>query len=146
MDSERQEFERNLDELIRLFRMLKDKTSIENIPGVDKAMYKNFEVFLNNYDNMKDHITDNLYEQFGEPMRKMITDLVSQLKNELTEEEIIEFENSIKVEDGNFEVDNVTEVDNLKDIEEIDKLLKNPELSLEEIDILLDKRSSLKNK
>ncbi len=132
MNEDKQAFKRNLDELIKLFRKLKDKTGIENIPGVDKAMYQNFEVFLSNFDNMKDHITDDLYYQFGEPMRKMIADLVAQLKNELSEEDIIKLEETKDVE--------IT-----KDIEEIDKLLKNPKLSSEEIDKLLDERSSLKN-
>lgn len=129
---DKQAFKRNLDELIKLFRKLKDKTSIENIPGVDKAMYQNFEVFLSNFDNMKDHITDDLYYQFGKPMRKMIADLVSQLKNELSEKDIIKLEET-------------EDVEIIKTIEEIDKLLKNPKLSTEEIDKLLDERSSIKN-
>ncbi len=132
MDEDKQAFKRNLDELIKLFRKLKDKTAVENMPGVDKAMYQNFEVFLSNYDSMKSHITDDLYEQFGKPMRKMIADLVAQLKNELSKEDIIKLEET-------------EDVEIIKDIEEIDKLLKTPKLSSEEIDKLLDERSSLKN-
>jgi len=137
MEEDKQEFKRNLDELIKLFRKLKNKTSIENMPGVDKAMVQNFEVFLSNYDNMKDHITDDLFDQFGVPMRQMIADLVSQLKSELSQEEISEFENLTEIE-------KTDDVDNFRDINEIDKLLKNPKLSHEEIDKLLDERSSLK--
>jgi|AntAceMinimDraft_17_1070374.scaffolds.fasta_scaffold191999_1 hypothetical protein len=137
MEEDKQEFKRNLDELIKLFRKLKNKTSIENMPGVDKAMVQNFEVFLSNYDNMKDHITDDLFDQFGVPMRQMIADLVSQLKSELSQEEISEFENLTEIE-------KTDDVDNFRDINEIDKLLKNPKLSQEEIDKLLDERSSLK--
>ena len=137
MEEDKQEFKRNLDELIKLFRKLKNKTSIENMPGVDKAMVQNFEVFLSNYDNMKDHITDDLFDQFGVPMRQMIADLVSQLKSELSQEEISEFENLTEIE-------KIDDVDNFRDINEIDKLLKNPKLSHEEIDKLLDERSSLK--
>ena len=98
MEEDKQEFKRNLDELIKLFRKLKNKTSIENMPGVDKAMVQNFEVFLSNYDNMKDHITDDLFDQFGVPMRQMIADLVSQLKSELSQEEILEFKNLTEIE------------------------------------------------
>jgi len=137
MEEDKQEFKRNLDELIKLFRKLKNKTSIENMPGVDKAMVQNFEVFLSNYDNMKDHITDDLFDQFGVPMRQMIADLVSQLKSELSQEEILEFKNLTEIE-------KTDDVDNFRDINEIDKLLKNPKLSHEEIDKLLDERSSLK--
>ena len=137
MEGDKQAFKRNLDELIKLFRKLKDKISIENMPGVDKAMYQNFEMFLSSYDNMKVHITDDLYMQFGEPMRKMIADLVTQLKGELNEEDII------KLEDLK-EVKKIKDVELLRDIKEIDLLLKNPKLSPEEIDNLLDERSSLK--
>lgn len=137
MEEDKQSFRQNLDELIKLFRKLKNKTSIENIPGVDKAMYQNFEVFLNNYDNMKDHITDDLYDKFGVPMRKMIADIVAQLKNELSEEDMMEFKSLTEIE----ETDNV---EIIRNIQEIDKLLKNPKLSPEEIDKLLDERSSLK--
>lgn len=137
MEEDKQAFKRNLDELIKLFRKLKDKVSIENMPGVDKAMYQNFEIFLSNYDNMKVHITDDLYDQFGMPMRKMIADLVSQLKNELSEEDITKFENSTEIE-------KTEDVEIIRDIKEIDKLLKNSKLSPEEIDKLLDERSSLK--
>ena len=137
MDTDKQAFKRNLDELIKLFRKLKDKTSIENMPGVDKAMYQNFEIFLSSYDNMKVHITDDLYNQFGVPMRKMIADLVTQLKSELSEEDIIELEDSKEVKE-------IKDVEILRDVKEIDLLLKNPKLSPEEIDKLLDERSSLK--
>jgi len=138
MEEDKQEFKRNLDELIKLFRKLKTKLQLKICRELIKPWFKISKCFLSNYDNMKDHITDDLFDQFGVPMRQMIADLVSQLKSELSQEEILEFKNLTEIE-------KTDDVDNFRDITEIDKLLKNPKLSHEEIDKLLDERSSLKN-
>ncbi len=130
MSSEERSFKENLDLLIKLFKKLKDKTDLDHIPGIDKNMYQNFDLFLKNYETMRDQISDELLMQFGEPMKKMIADLVEQLKGQLDEE--IE-EESIKTQTESKEIKN--------DISKIDELLKNPNLSEEDIDKLLDQRS-----
>ena len=123
MDEDVKSFKQNLDQLIKLFKKLKDRTSVNDIPGIDKMMYQNFDMFLNNYDMMKDRLSDELLSQFGEPIRVIIADLVKRLKEELGEVEHIEEKQEI-----------------INDIEKIDKLLKNPKLSEEEINRLLDER------
>lgn len=136
--SDERSFKENLDLLIKLFKKLKHRTDLDDIPGIDKNMYQNFDMFLSNYENMRDQISDELLAQFGEPMKKMIADLVEQLKNEVgddfsEEEDIVEDSQEIKEE--RIET---------KDIAEIDALLKNPNLSPAEIDRLLDERMKLK--
>jgi len=123
MDEDIKSFKQNLDQLIKLFKKLKDRTSVNDIPGIDKMMYQNFDMFLNNYEMMKDRLSDELLSQFGEPIRVIIADLVKRLKEELGEVEHIEEKQEI-----------------INDIEKIDKLLKNPKLSEEEINRLLDER------
>jgi hypothetical protein len=123
MDEDIKSFKQNLDQLIKLFKKLKDRTSVNDIPGIDKRMYQNFDMFLNNYDMMKDKLSDELLSQFGEPIRIIIADLVKRLKEELGEIEHIEEKQEI-----------------INDIEKIDELLKNPNLSEEEINRLLDER------
>ena len=123
MDEDIKSFKQNLDQLIKLFKKLKDRTSVNDIPGIDKIMYQNFDMFLNNYEMMKDRLSDELLSQFGEPIRVIIADLVKRLKEELGEVEHIEEKQEI-----------------INDIEKIDKLLKNPKLSEEEINRLLDER------
>ena len=131
--SEERSFKENLDLLIRLFKKLKDKTPMDEIPGIDKNMYQNFDMFLKNYENMRDQISEELLQNFGEPMKKMIADLVEQLKNEVGDD--FEEENQ-SVEMKEFR----------RDVAQIDELLKNPGLSEEEVDQLLDERMKLKNK
>ncbi len=123
MDEDIKSFKQNLDQLIKLFKKLKDRTSVNDIPGIDKMMYQNFDMFLNNYEMMKDRLSDELLSQFGEPIRIIIADLVKRLKEELGEIEHIEEKQEI-----------------INDIEKIDELLKNPNLSEEEINRLLDER------
>lgn len=123
MDEDIKSFKQNLDQLIKLFKKLKDRTSVNDIPGIDKMMYQNFDMFLNNYEMMKDRLSDELLSQFGEPIRVIIADLVKRLKEELGEVEHIEEKQEI-----------------INDIEKVDELLKNPKLSEEEINRLLDER------
>ncbi|MCF8399691.1 MAG: hypothetical protein K9G58_16100 [Bacteroidales bacterium] len=106
---------------------------MDEIPGIDKNMYQNFDMFLKNYENMRDQISEELLQNFGEPMKKMIADLVEQLKNEVGDD--FEEENQ-SVEMKEFR----------RDVAQIDELLKNPGLSEEEVDQLLDERMKLKNK
>ncbi|MCK4407714.1 MAG: hypothetical protein KAV44_08565 [Bacteroidales bacterium] len=123
MDENIESFKQNLDQLIKLFKKLKDRTSVNDIPGIDKMMYQNFDMFLNNYEMMRDRLSDELLGQFGEPIRIIIADLVKRLKEELGENEHIEEKQEI-----------------INDIEKIDELLKNPNLSEEETNRLLDER------
>lgn len=135
MNNEERSFKENLDLLIKLFKKLRDKTPINEIPGIDKNMYQNFDLFLKNYEMMKDQISDDLLMNFGEPMKKMIADLIEQLKSELGEEEIKDLSED--------ESENISEMRH--DIAQIDELLKNPGLTEEEVDKLLDERAKLKD-
>ncbi len=133
MKNEEKSFKKNLDLLIKLFKKLKDKTPLEEMPGIDKNMYQNFDIFLKNYETMRDQISEELLMNFGEPMKKMIADLVDQLKNELGEE----------IEEDSADYIEIQELK--RDINQIDELLKNPGLSEEEINHLLDERSKINN-
>ncbi|MDZ7742294.1 MAG: hypothetical protein U5Q03_11210 [Bacteroidota bacterium] len=130
--NEERSFKENLDLLIRLFKKLKDKTPMDEIPGIDKNMYQNFDMFLKNYEIMRDQISEELLQNFGEPMKKMIADLVEQLKNELGDD-IGEEEQSPEMKEFK------------RDMAQIDELLKNPGLSEEEVNHLLDERMKLKD-
>lgn len=132
-DSDRS-FSENLDLLIKLLRKLKDKSQFEGIPGVPKMFIHNFDFFLQNYDRMKDQITEQLLQQFGEPIKQMVADMVEQLKEEL--------------DDGVLPVSEVEKPSPVitgqkRTIEEIDELLKQPGITEEEIDNLLDERNRL---
>ena len=132
---EDEKFRQDLDELFRLFKKLMEDKSIDEVPGVDKNMLKQFQFFFSNYENMKDQIMYQLQGQFGEPVKEMVRTLVKQLREELGEEyEYIEQEEETPVIQ-------VEELGN--DIKKIDEMLKDPNLTPEQIDELLDKRAGL---
>ncbi len=141
MDIEK--FKQELDELFRLFNKLMEKqdTEMENIPGINKMMVEQFKVFFTNYESMKDQIAYQLQGQFGDSIQEMVKTLIQQLREELGEEEWM-----IAPEPDKPVMPEIKQspTNPEKEIAEIDKLLKNPNLTPEQMDELLDRRSRLK--
>ena len=96
----------------------------------------NFDFFLQNYDKMKDQISEQLLQQFGEPIKQMVADMVEQLQGELDDNMIPDVEIP-------FETPVIT--GHKRNVKEIDELLKRPGLSEDEIDRLLDERKRVKS-
>ncbi|GMT46252.1 MAG: hypothetical protein IEMM0006_2084 [bacterium] len=141
MDIEK--FKQELDELFQLFNKLMEKqdADMENIPGINKMMVEQFKVFFTNYESMKDQIAYQLQGQFGDSIQEMVETLIKQLREELGEEDwMIAPDTDVPVI---HEIKkNVSEPE--KEIAEIDELLKNSNLTPEQMDELLDRRSRLK--
>jgi hypothetical protein len=125
MEEKDKAFISKLDELIVLFAKLRDKASQEGILINDDPLYKNFELLSSNYQMIKNNIPEGLIEELGEPIKQIISQMVEQLKRDLGI-----YENS-----GNAEFNG--------EMESIDLLLKNQNLSEKEINQLLDKRTSI---
>ncbi len=148
MDME--QFKQDLDELFRLFNKLMEKqeSGMEEIPGVNKMMLQQFKFFFNNYEQMKDQIAYQLQGQFGESVQDMVRTLIQQLREELDEDEFLIDEAEDDTE--NKEIESITSedskasIDAQKEIAKIDEMLKNKNLTPEQIDKLLDRRSNLK--
>ncbi len=134
---EDEKFKQELDELFRLFKKLVETQSLDDVPGVDSTMLKQFQFFFSNYENMKDQIGDQLQGQFGEPVKEMVSTLVKQLREQLGEEQYADIE-QIEDEEPTIKIDKAD-----YSIQEIDKLLKNPNLTEDQINELLDKRAGL---
>lgn len=132
---EDEKFNEDLDELFRLFKKLVETKSLDDVPGVDGMMLKQFQFFFSNYENMKGQIGQQLKGQFGEPVKQMVSDLVKQLREQLGEDEftIIEEEEEPAIQ---IETTTIT-------VEEIDILLNNPNLTEDQINDLLDRRAEL---
>jgi len=141
MDIEK--FKQELDELFQLFNKLMEKqdSDMENIPGINKMMVEQFKVFFTNYESMKDQIAYQLQGQFGDSIQDMVETLIKQLREELGEDDwMIAQDTEVPVI---HEIKkNITEPE--KEIAEIDKLLQNSNLTPEQVDELLDRRSRLK--
>lgn len=133
MGSEERSFNENLDLLIKLFKKLKERTSIDELHGIDKTFYQNFEFLLSNYENMRDQLSEELLDKFGEPVKAMIANLVEQLKRELGDD----------LTDLEQEEEQTPEMHIPDDLEKIDEMLKSPGLTEEEVNKLLDERSRI---
>jgi hypothetical protein len=118
---------------------LKEKTSLDEIQGIDKSFYQNFEYLINNYEKMKDQISEELLDKFGEPVKDMIAGLVDQLMNELGDD----YETFMESESDSPGIPEPI-TDEVVDVSKIDEMLSNPDLTEEEINKLLDQRSKLK--
>jgi hypothetical protein len=129
MESNNKNFLKELDELINLFEKLRQKATKEGVILKDDPMYKNFELLAGNYKLIKNNIPPELIEEMGGPIKEMISEMVNQLKEEL----------------GGDASNSETETPLQNELHEIDLLLKNGNLSEDEINKLLDKRKKLNN-
>jgi uncharacterized protein (UPF0305 family) len=134
---EDEQFRKDLDELFRLFKKMVENKSLDDVPGVNKMMLQQFQFFFSNYENMKDQIAAQLQGQFGDSVKDMVKTLVQQLKEELGEDELL----NLVEEEEEAPTVQIEEAGN--DIAKIDELLKNPDLTEEQINELLDKRAGL---
>jgi len=137
MDDEK--FRQELDELFKLFNRLMERTDTADIPGVNNFMLQQFQMFFANYETMKEDIARQLQGQFGDSVKDMVHQLVLQLRNEVGEDENYQVDTSVDVH-----IVPAGEPSKEQTLPELDEMLKNPNLTDEEIDDLLDKRSKLK--
>ncbi len=134
---EDEKFKQDLDELFRLFKRLLEEQSVEDIPGVDMSMMKQFQFFFSNYETMKDQISHQLQGQFGAPVKQMVKSLIKQLREQLGEED--SFAQEIKPTEEVVPL----KIDKTDGVKAIDEMLKDPNLTEEQINDLLDRRADL---
>jgi len=139
---EDESFKNDLDELFRLFNKLVKEKSMDDIPGVNKAMLQQFEFFFSNYDGMKDQLIYQLQGQFGAPVKEMVKTLLKQLREELGEDEMLRIEPEAEIEEAVVE-EELKKISGKTELEKIDELLKTPGLTEEQVNELLDRRSKL---
>lgn len=146
---EDENFNQELEEFFRLFKRLLEKESLDGVPGIDPQQLEQVKAMMAQFENVKDQLeTKNVHV---DPFTKMIISKMVQqmreqlgpeadLKEEISPEEIVDRrEKELKALS-----DEKQRMVSL--IETIDEQLKNPELSDEEIDALLDRRSQISSK
>ncbi|GAB4282793.1 MAG: hypothetical protein Kow0068_07500 [Marinilabiliales bacterium] len=137
---DKDEFKKDLEEIVRLFKLLKAKAEKMNYIDMDSDQYKQLELFVKSYDMFKGNINEEMLKQFGAPIHDMLKELIRQLKEDLGEEYL--YQNLQEEPEKSIEEKKKVEV--LPTLEEIDRLLQNPKLSAKEIDNLLDLRRKIK--
>ena len=133
---EDENFRQELEDLFRLFKRLVERESLDEIPGVDSQQIEQLKAFMAQFDNIKDQL--KMEKVQVDPFTKMmVSTLVKQLREQLGDdiEGIGEIEESRHVA-----------IEEPTSIVAIDEMLKNPDLTDDEIDALLDKRSQFSNK
>jgi len=136
---EDEKFKQELDELFRLFKKVMETRPMEDVPGVNKMMLQQFQFFFDNYENMKDQIAYQLQGQFGDQVKDMVRTLIEQLREEVGDEDIV-------LETPTEETHPLIEISGInvqEDLAKIDELLKDPSLTEEQINELLDRRAML---
>ena len=136
-------FKQELDELFKLFKKLLEKEETGDLPGVNKFMFQQFQMFFSNYETMKDDVARQLQDQFGESVKDMVHQLVLQLREQVGDDYLFEETTEYNLSNAGNEISNKSS--NAETVAEIDELLKNPNLTEDEIDELLERRHRLTN-
>lgn len=144
---EDENFKKELEDFFRLFKKLVEKESIGDIPGMDSQQLEQIKAFMVQFDNLKEDFKVEMIHV--DPFTKMmVSTLVKQLREQLgpeADEEIptVSPEEIIDRKEQELMALSDASQRNVSLIEAIDEQLKNPNLSDEEIDALLDRRAQI---
>lgn len=146
---EDENFKKELEDFFKLFKRLVEKESLGDLPGVDPQQLEQLKVIMSQFDDVKDSIQIDMHQV--DPFTKMmISSMVKQLREQLgpeaEEETEISAEEIVNRREEELKALSDEAQRDVSLIETIDEQLKNPNLSDEEIDALLDKRSQIASK
>lgn len=143
------DLKKQIDELFRLFRKVMEKYPPDDVPGMDKAQMEQLKAYLTQYDSIKDQFSVEMFGMMDNGMaRQFISMLTNKLREQLGEDAYIDDEpedhiKEVEIKEKAFE--SLQTGENYQTlIDAIDAQLKNPDLTDEEMDSLLDKRQKLK--
>lgn len=124
---EDENFRKELEELFRLFKCLIEKESLDELADIDPQQMEQLKAFMAQFDDVKDKLRIEMVPV--DPFSKMmVSSLVQQLREQLgpEAEEVVR-----------------EPLEEATSIAAIDEQLKNPDLTDEEIDELLDRRMQI---
>ena len=146
---EDENFKKELEDFFKLFKRLVEKESMGDLPGVDPMQLEQLKAIMSQFDDVKDNLHIDM-RQVDPFTKMMISTLVKQLREQLgpEAEEETEFSAEEIVNRREEELKALSDKAqrDVSLIETIDEQLKNPNLSEEEIDALLDKRTQIAGK
>ena len=147
---ENEELKKQIDELFRLFKKVMEKYPPDEVPGVDKAQFELLKRYLTQYEQIKDQFSVEMSSMMDSDMAKRLIEMLTrQLREQLGDDADLNDEANpiaeVEMKEKAFE--SLQTGENYSSlIAAIDAQLKNPNLSDDEIDTLLDKRQKLFNK
>ena len=149
-DMASENLKKKMEELFRLFKKMMEKYPPESMPGIDKTQAEQLKMMMSNYDNMEISFSSDMFGGFfdEEMTEKILTKLIQQLREQLGEdayeEEVEERLSIVDKKEKEFE-QLPTEDRYVALLDAIDAELKKPNISMEEIDELLDKRRKIQD-
>lgn len=146
---ENEELRDKVKELFRLFKKVMEKFPPDDVPEMDKDQLEKLKMYMSQYDMVKDNLNVEMFSMMDNAMANRFIDMLiqklrEQLGDEADEDEVQNHIEDVEVKEKAFETLPTGENYHAL-IDSIDEQLKNPALSEEEIDILLDKRQKLTN-
>ncbi len=147
-DMENEELNKQMEELFRLFKKMMEKYPPESMPGIDKAQAEQLKMMLSNSDEMKISFSSDMFGIFDEETtKKILSKLIKQLREQLGEDAYDEVPAKISIVDAKEkEFEQLPTQDRyVALLDAIDSELRRPDISMEEIDMLLDKRKQIKD-
>lgn len=137
-----------MEELFRLFKKMMEKYPPDSLPGIDRAQAEQLKMMLSNCEDMKVSFSSDMFGMFDEETtKKILSRLIEQLREQLGEDAndvVVEQVSLVDKKEKEFE-QLPTEDRYVALLDAIDSELKRNDLSMEEIDELLDKRKRIKD-
>ena len=144
-------FNNGLDDLLNMFKKMMENQDLDAIPGINEEQKEQLKMFLEDFDDLKQDMKVEIYKL--DPFTKQMVGMVmGQLKNfpgmfpgmEMPAQNAAPQAPTVKKEKQLTDIPGTTE--NLEaHLAEIDKQLRNPNLSDEDMNRLLDERSAIIN-
>ena len=135
-----------LDDLLNMFKKMMENQDLNAIPGINEEQKEQLKMFLEDFDELKDDMKVEIYKL--DPFTKQMVGMVmGQLKNFTGEQAtvnptIVPQEPPVNKEKQLTDIPGTTE--NLEaHLAAIDDQLRNPDLTDDDINRLLDERTSI---
>ncbi len=138
MSQSNESFKRDLDELMRLFKKIREKSGDERFEQIDPMLKQHLDFVISNYDTVKDSMQIEMLNKMGFPVQQMLRQFIQMMKMDLGEDFTSDY---IQDEAQPPTVAEPPPENYDDDIKKIDQMLKNPNLTEEQINNLLDKRN-----
>lgn len=137
----------NLDDLLDMFKKLMENQDINALPGINEEQKEQLKMFLEDFDELKDDMKVEIFrlDPFTKQMVGMVMGHLKDFTGNMqptTNTTTAPQEPALNKEKQLTEIPGTTE--NLEArLADIDRQLRNPDLSEEEINRLLDERSAI---
>ena len=135
-----------LDDLLNMFKKMMENQDLDAIPGINEEQKEHLKMFLEDFDELKDDMKVEIYKL--DPFTKQMVGMVmGQLKNftgeqPFTTQTVVPQEPPVNKEKQLTDIPGTTE--NLEaHLAAIDDQLRNPDLTDDDINRLLDERTAI---